>query len=451
MSAKVRYSENLGMPNVKALGPLCASIPMSTELSDNDLAPGVRQGDVLAGKYEVERVLGVGGMGIVVAARHVQLGVRVAVKFLLPAMLDHPEAVARFSVESAAIGRITSEHVPRIIDAGTLESGAPYIVMEFLEGEDLASWLARWGRLPTEEAVEFVLQACVGVADAHALGIVHRDLMPSNLFCVRRSDGRWLVKVLDFGISKRQESGADPLFASVTRTGIAMGSPAYASPEQLRSARDVDGRTDIWGLGVILYELLAGVAPFAGEGAADLAIKVATEDPPPLSRSRGDVAPGLEQAIGKCLSKKPEDRYADIAELALALLPFGTKRAADFAERVSGILHTAGLTTSLRPTTPLPAPAPPSSPPPGWLEAVRTHRLQVAGALVVAAAVATATGLRLRAAASSTRDTESGRPVDGPKPQTSEGEARPSESASLSPSGPTPTAVRTDIRIKEAP
>jgi serine/threonine protein kinase len=448
MSAKVRYSENLGMPNVKALGPLCASIPMSTELSDNDLAPGVRQGDVLAGKYEVERVLGVGGMGIVVAARHVQLGVRVAVKFLLPAMLDHAEAVARFSLESAAVVRITSEHVPRVIDVGTLESGAPYIVMEFLEGEDLASWLVRRGPLPTEEAVEFVLQACVGVADAHALGIVHRDLKPSNLFCVRRSDGRWLVKVLDFGISKRQEKESDLPFASVTRTGIAMGSPAYASPEQLRSARDVDGRTDIWAMGVILYELLAGTPPFAGEGAADLAIKVATEDPLSLSTWRSDVAPGLEQAIGKCLSKKPEDRYADIAELALALLPFGNKRAADFAERVSAILITAGLTTSVRPTTPLPAPAQPTSAPSGWLGAVRSRRLQVAGALVVAA-VATATGLRLRTAVSSTRDTESGRSAEGAKPQTSEGEARPLESASLSP--PTSTADRTEIRIKEAP
>src|SRR5580658_38330 len=161
-----------GLANAKALNALCAELPMPQKPSDTDFDPGVRQGDVLAGKYEVERVLGVGGMGIVVAARHVQLGVKVALKFLLPAVLAHPEAVARFSVESAAIGRITSEHVPRIIDAGTLESGAPYIVMEFLEGEDLASWLVRQGRLPMEEAVELLLQACVGVADAHALGIV---------------------------------------------------------------------------------------------------------------------------------------------------------------------------------------------------------------------------------------------------------------------------------------
>jgi eukaryotic-like serine/threonine-protein kinase len=403
--------------------------------SDTDVDPGVRQGDVLAGKYEVERILGVGGMGIVVAARHVQLGVKVALKFLLPAVLAHPEAVARFSVESAAIGRITSEHVPRIIDAGTLESGAPYIVMEFLEGEDLASWLVRQGRLPMEEAVEFVLQACVGVADAHALGIVHRDLKPSNLFCVRRSDGTWLIKVLDFGISKIRARASDPPAASVTRMGVAMGSPSYASPEQFRNARDVDGRTDIWALGVILYELLAGTPPFAGEGVADLAIKVATEDPPPLSRWRGDVAPGLEQAIGKCLSKKPEDRYADVAELAFALLPFGTKRAADFTERVSGILHTAGLTTSHRPTTPLPEPAAPTSAPPGWLVTVQSRRLQIAGALVLAAAFAMATG----------------RPVEGPKPPASEGEARPLESASVAPLGPTSIAGRTDIRIEEAP
>jgi serine/threonine protein kinase len=394
-------------------------------LSDTDLDPGVRNGDILAGKYEVERVLGVGGMGIVVAARHVQLGVKVALKFLLPAMLEHPEAVARFSLESAAVVRITSEHVPRVIDVGNLESGAPYIVMEFLEGEDLASWLAGRGRLQVDEAVEFVLQACVGVADAHALGIVHRDLKPSNLFCVRRSDGRCLVKVLDFGICKIKERASEAPFTSVTRTGIAMGSPAYASPEQLRSARDVDERTDIFALGVVLYELLAGVAP--------------VDDPPPFRQWRGDVPSGLERAIRKCLSKNPEERYGDVAELARALVPFGTQRAADFAERVSGILHTAGRTRRVRSTTPLPEPASPKSAPQGWLDAVRSRRLQVAGAFVVAA-VATATGLRLRTAASSVRETQAGRPVEGPKPPAAESESRS-----------TSTEDRTDIRIKQAP
>ncbi len=174
-------------------------------------AAGVREGDILAGKYRVERVLGIGGMGVVVAAHHMQLDERVALKFLLPEALGNAEAVARFAREARAAVKIKSEHVARVTDVGTLPNGAPYMVMEYLEGGDLAAWIKQRGALPVEQAVEFVLQTCIAVADAHALGIIHRDLKPANLFCVRRSDGQLSIKVLDFGISKMTDvSGSAP-------------------------------------------------------------------------------------------------------------------------------------------------------------------------------------------------------------------------------------------------
>src|SRR5580692_1408544 len=198
---------------------------------------GVGPGEVLAGKYRVERVLGVGGMGIVVAAHHLQLDEKVALKFLLPQAMQSAEATNRFVREARAAVKIKNEHVARVSDVGTLENGSPYMVMEYLEGGDLAAWLEQRGALPVEQAVEFVLQACVAVADAHALGIVHRDLKPANLFCVRRSDGQLSIKVLDFGISKLSDNMNDSSgvpVASMTRTSAVMGSPLYMSPEQMQ-------------------------------------------------------------------------------------------------------------------------------------------------------------------------------------------------------------------------
>src|SRR6266851_4099597 len=178
----------------------------------------VREGDLLAGKYRVERVLGAGGMGIVVAAHHLQLDERVAIKFLLPEMLSHQETVERFSREARAAVKIKSEQVTRVIDVGTLDNGAPYMVMEYLDGSDLAALLQQSGALPIEQAVEFVLQACEAIADAHGLGIVHRDLKPANLFCIRRSDGLLSIKVLDFGISKVTGMSASGPDMGMTKT-----------------------------------------------------------------------------------------------------------------------------------------------------------------------------------------------------------------------------------------
>ncbi len=304
---------------------------------------GVRPGDVLAGKYRIEQVLGVGGMGVVVAATHLQLDTKVALKFLLPAMLRNKDVVNRFAREARAAVRIQSEHVARVLDVGTLESGAPYMVMEFLEGEDLAAWLMRQGPLPVELTVDFVLQACVAVANAHSLGIVHRDLKPANLFCLRGSDRQFLIKVLDFGISKITNLSASDSGGSMTHTTAVMGSPYYMSPEQMQSAKEVDARTDIWALGVILYELLCGSTPFVGESFAEIAIKVATTPFAPVRSLRTDVPPGLEAVIFRCLEKKKTERFGNVADLAVALGEFAPARSRPSIDKIVGILQTGPL------------------------------------------------------------------------------------------------------------
>ena len=359
----------------------------------------VNPGDVLAGKYRVERVLGTGGMGVVVAAHHIQLDQKVALKFLRSEALGDAEAVARFVREARAAVKIQSEHVARISDVGQLENGAPYMVMEFLQGGDLAAWLQQNGPLPYEQAVDFVLQACVAVADAHALGIVHRDLKPANLFCVRRSDGQLVIKVLDFGISKMTNVASSARGVDMTRTSALMGTPLYMSPEQMRSSRDVDSTTDIWSLGVILFELITGKPPFHGESVTELVMKVATDPPPLLRPFRADAPSGLDAVVGKCLEKDRTKRYRNVGDLALALLPFGPKRAKAWVERISGILQAAGLSESALavPVSPAPGGRQTSA---GTLPALerttagasgvraRAFRFAAGGLLVVAGAIA---------------------------------------------------------------
>jgi len=318
------------------------------------VAAGVHEGDVIGGKYRVDRILGQGGMGVVVAAHHLQLDEKVALKFLLPEALDNAEAVGRFVREARAAVKIKSEHVARVIDVGTLESGAPYMVMEYLDGGDLERWLEQRGALPVEQAVEFVLQACVAVAEAHALGIVHRDLKPANLFCVRRSDGQLSIKVLDFGISKMTDlTGAGPSHG-ITKTSALMGSPRYMSPEQMRSTKRVDARTDIWALGVVLFELITANPPFASDSLTELVIQITNEPPRALRFFCPNAPAALEAAIFKCLEKDARHRYSNVAELARALLPFAPTHAKASVERISGILQSAGLSAS-----PLVAPASP--------------------------------------------------------------------------------------------
>ncbi len=296
---------------------------------------GVTEGEILAGKYRVEKVLGVGGMGVVVAARHIDLDEKVAIKFLLPAMLGDGAAVARFQREAKAAVRIKSEHVARVFDVGRLQDGAPYMVMEFLEGSDLAALLTRHGAMPFAQAVDFILQACVAVADAHALGIIHRDLKPANLFCVRRSDGQLSIKVLDFGISKLTE--ADGSGMSFTQTNAMMGSPLYMSPEQFRSSKNVDARTDIWALGAILFELVTGQTPFSAGSVPELAVRIATERAPSATRVNPQVPPALATIIARCLEREQEQRPRNIADLAVALAPFAPPSGRALVDRVVGI------------------------------------------------------------------------------------------------------------------
>ena len=310
----------------------------------------VTEGEILAGKYRVERVLGIGGMGVVVAAHHIQLDKRVALKFLLPEATTNAEVVARFAREARAAVKIESEHVARVIDVGAMESGAPYMVMEYLVGSDLAQRLVEHGAMPIEEAIDYLLQACEAIAEAHAAGIVHRDLKPANLFLTRRADGSSLVKVLDFGISKATLPAGSQPDMSLTKTASVMGSPLYMAPEQMRSTRSVDARADIWALGVILYELLSGKVPFEATTMPELCAMVLTETPAPLRDKRPDTPPGLWLIIERCLQKDPAQRFGNVSELANALASFAPARSRLSIDRISKVLRAAGVaTTSLAP------------------------------------------------------------------------------------------------------
>ena len=263
----------------------------------NPILPGT----ILAGKFRVEKIIGQGGMGMVVEARHIALDERFALKFLLPEYATHPEASTRFQREARAASKLKSEHVARVSDVSTLEGGAPYMVMEFLEGSDLSHLLEKQGPLPVADAVDYIIQGCEAIAEAHGLGIVHRDLKPANLFLTKAADGSATVKVLDFGISKDTggEEGAEPE-SPLTQTKAMLGSPNYMSPEQMRSTRDADARADVWSLGVILYQLLTKVLPFKAPSFVDLIIKVNSEDPAPPTSLRADLPAPLEQAILRC-------------------------------------------------------------------------------------------------------------------------------------------------------
>jgi eukaryotic-like serine/threonine-protein kinase len=309
-------------------------------------------GDVIAGKYLVERILGMGGMGIVLAARHLELDETVAIKMLLPHLPSSGESATRFVREAKAAIKIRNEHVVRILDVARTPAGSPYIVMEYLEGLDLGQLVEKNGPLPAGDAVEYVLQACEAIAAAHAMGIVHRDLKPANLFLARASDGAPCVKVLDFGISKLSEgwSGDSP---GLTSTATVMGTPCFMSPEQLRSTRDVDARADIWSMGAILHALLTGSPPYDGESNADVSAKIIRDEPTPLRVLRPGSPEALEAAILKCLQKDPEKRYADVSALADALAAVvareSTKAAAARVSRIAS--GTAATAATVRATS----------------------------------------------------------------------------------------------------
>ncbi|AKV01560.1 serine/threonine protein kinase [Labilithrix luteola] len=285
-------------------------------------------GDVIAGKYRIENVAGEGGMGIVYEAEHVILRQRVAVKVLLPGSMPSSEAESRFSLEAAAIARIACEHVVRVMDAGSLPNGYPYLVMEYLDGYDLNEVLERKGTLPPSEAVDFALQALEALAHAHAAHVVHRDLKPANLFLARLPGGREIIKLVDFGISTSFDRSSDD--------DRILGSPAYMAPEQLRNG-PVDSRTDLWALGIVLYELMAGTPPFEGTF-SELVGSILGRDPIPLAEKKPGVPVGLSTVVSRCLKRAPDERWSSPAELAHALAPYGSGAWAGAVERIERAL-----------------------------------------------------------------------------------------------------------------
>ncbi len=297
-----------------------------------------KPGDLLGGKFRIEALIGRGGMGAVFSAQHEMLGQRVAIKMLLSAVASNREAVARFLNEARAAARIEGEHVARVMDVATLDDGRPYMVIEYLDGSDLSQHLEARGPLPVREAVDHILQALEALAQAHARGIVHRDFKPSNLFLARRLDGTTLVKVLDFGIAKATQPQTFQESASVTRSNAILGSPQYMSPEQLRNPRNVDARTDIWAVGLTLYELLTGSAPFSGRTFGELFAAILEETAPPIRAQRPDVDPELEAIIARCLCRDVNQRYPNVTELAQVLARHGSPRAAFSVERIVSVL-----------------------------------------------------------------------------------------------------------------
>ena len=299
-----------------------------------------RPGQVLAGKYRVERVIGAGGMGYVVAARHLGLNQVVALKLVRAGQRSDDTQVARFLREARTAAKLKSEHVVKVFDVGRLEDGRPFQVMELLDGRDLSAYADPHGLLPIPQVVGYVLQVCEALAEAHAQGIIHRDLKPSNLFLAQRPAAGEIVKVLDFGISKV----TSPDERSMTRSKDRMGTPAYMSPEQLRSAKNIDARADLWSIGVILYELLSGAVPFDGETIGQLCTQILDAPTPSLRQRAPNVPAGLEAVVFRCLEKDPNKRYAAIPELAAALAPFAQAEVSDQIGRIDRLARGSILT-----------------------------------------------------------------------------------------------------------
>jgi serine/threonine-protein kinase len=298
----------------------------------------LRPGEVVDGRYRVEAYLGGGGMASVYRAMHVVLEQPVALKIVSPQIREVPGVAARFIREARAATSLKGEHVARVFDVGTMADGAPYMVMEFLVGKDLGEILEAGQRPAVEEAVDWVLQACEALAEVHGRGIVHRDLKPANLFLTRGADGLPCVKLIDFGIS-RFETPLSPKDAhGLTAPNAIMGSPRYMSPEMMESPGSADARSDIWGLGTVLYELVVGEPPFDGESFIDIYRKAVDGPPRAPSSLRDDAPRALDEVIFKCLRAEPDARYADVAELAAALAPFGHAEASVRAEDIARVL-----------------------------------------------------------------------------------------------------------------
>ena len=345
--------------------------------------PSFLPGAVVAGKYLIERCLAEGGFGVVVVARQLDLQRLVAVKHLRPRALSNASFVERFQREARLAARLQSEHVVRVYDVGTLPDVGPYIVMEYLEGRDL-SRVVRDGPAALTSVIDWILQACEGLAEAHALGIVHRDLKPDNLFLAEGAGGMTTLKVLDFGISKLMAKAAHLDSTSrPTETGERFGTPVYMSPEQLRSAAEVDLRADVWSLGVVLFELIAGELPFPGESMAQLCTSILVSPPKSLQALRPEVPAGVAAVVARCLEKDADRRYANVADLAHDLAPYGSPGAVDRAARLARVVR-EGEAKVPRPATV----ASRSMPTPRTLPGPRRRSRAIAAVAILAGAIA---------------------------------------------------------------
>ncbi len=287
---------------------------------------------MLGGKYKLLRIIGEGGMGVVFEGEHVRMGQRVAIKMLLPETIDEADVIKRFDREARAAARLKSRHAARVTDVDHTDEGLPYMVMELLQGSDLGDILAERGKLPVAEAIDYMLQACAAIVEAHDLGIIHRDLKPANLFLSDGPDGQ-IVKLLDFGISKVTGEAS-----RLTSAESMMGTPLYMSPEQIRSARDVDSRTDVWSLGVILFELLSGDAPFTGT-TTQVAAAIVTDEVPATLTSHG-VSAELQAIVLRALSKDRNTRTQSARDFGAALLPFALASSTG-AQAIEGVLRSS--------------------------------------------------------------------------------------------------------------
>ncbi len=292
----------------------------------------VKAGDIIDGRYRLERIIGTGGMAVVVAAIDMEVSERVALKFLFRKAAKHKEILRRFEREQAVISRLGGEHVARMLDSGVVRN-TPYMVMEYLQGRDLAEVLRVQKTLPVEHAAEYILQACDAVAEAHGYAIVHRDLKPGNLFLTHHPDGSPCIKVFDFGIAKIL--AGDEEEGSLTRTEVVMGSPFYMSPEQMVSAKDVGASTDVWSLGVICYELVSGKLPFAAKNVEKVCARVLNDEPTPLAEVLPSCPAGLDEVLRGCLQRMPGERYPDVGEFAAALAPYAPSHARILAHRAA--------------------------------------------------------------------------------------------------------------------
>jgi len=308
----------------------------------------MQPGTILAGRYRAGRTLGAGGMGLIVEGTHIDLGTPVAIKVLHERLAKDPERVERFLREAKAAAQLRGEHVCRVHDCGTLPGGEPFMVMELLSGCDLSALVDQLGPLTPETVIMYARQACSGVAEAHAVGIVHRDLKPTNIFRTTRPDGAPLIKILDFGLAKPM-NGQD---LSLTATSTVMGSPRYMSPEQLKSSKVTDPRSDIWALGVVMFELLSGKPPFDGETITELALNITNDPVPPLPET---VPPRLANVVMKCLEKDAGKRYQSAAELAQALdaitKPWSPETAADTSPDLDKMLAAAASQRASSPSS----------------------------------------------------------------------------------------------------